>query len=294
MPKAAPVATAQFIQRSIQRSLRELPALPDAVLRVVEETNRPEPSGARIERFVSSDQALASKVLRVVNSAYYGVSGQVSNLGQAIMILGMQQMRNLVLSMGAIAVFEGHIPRQKDTLRKFWLHSFSTASVAAMISTKKNCDKSNQELMLVAGLLHDVGKLFLFANFTSAYDQLVERALASGISVETAELTLLGIGHAEVGQLMAEYWRLPDSLAELIGSHEGPFSKNETPPVFCVHIADAMTKHLYFNRGTEIRYHIEPAALEWLDLTPEEFEAFKVEVESKVQAATALYQQMAA
>jgi len=294
MPKAAPVATSQFIQRSIQRSLRELPALPDAVMRVVEETNRPEPSAHRIERFVSSDQALASKVLRVVNSAYYGVSGTVSNLGQAIMILGMQQMRNLVLSMGAIAVFEVQLPRQRDTLKRFWLHSFSTATVATMLSSKKKCDRTNSDMMLVAGLLHDVGKLFLYANFTAAYDQLVERALISHMSVEMAELTLLGIGHGEVGQLMSEYWRLPEALGDLIGSHEGPFRGSEMPAVYCIHIADVLTKHLYYSRGTELSMTIDPVAMEWLDLTPDEFEALKLEAAQKIEVATGMYQQMAA
>jgi HD-like signal output (HDOD) protein len=263
-------------------------------MRVVEETNRPDPSAIRIERFVSSDQALASKVLRVVNSAYYGVSGQVSNLGQAVMILGLQQMRNLVLSMGAIAVFEVHVPKQRDTLKRFWLHSFSTASLATHISHVRKLDKANHDHMLIAGLLHDVGKLFLYANFTSAYDQLVERALASSISIEMAELTMLGIGHGEVGQLMGEFWRLPDSLSELIGAHEGPFQGTESPAVYCVHIADALTKHLYYSRGTEICAAIDPYAMSWLDMTDAEFEALKEDASAKTADATAMCQQMAA
>src|SRR5579862_2853858 len=154
MSKPPAVATAQFIQRSIQKTLRELPALPDAVLRVVEETNKQDPSAQQIERFVSSDQALASKVLRVVNSAYYGLSGQVTSLSQSIMILGIQQVRNLVLSVGAISMFEVKGPRQQDTLRRFWLHAFSCAAAAQIIATAKKLDRNSQETVFVGGLLH--------------------------------------------------------------------------------------------------------------------------------------------
>lgn len=294
MPKPSALATAQFIQRSIQKSLRELPALPDAVLRVVEETNKAEPSAAQIERYVSSDQALASKVLRVVNSAYYGLSGQISSLSQSIMILGMQQVRNLVLSVGAISMFEVKGPRQQEMLRRFWLHAFSTAVAAQIIGRNKKMEANALEVVFVGGLLHDVGRLFLFANFTAAYEQLVKRALANSISVEMAEWSLLGIGHAEVGQLMAEHWRLPPGLIEVIGMHEGPFTGDENPAVFCVHIADAISKHLYYAGNSTIAVTIDPVAQAWLAFDPAQFEGLCHQVAGKTDEAIGLFQQLAA
>lgn len=294
LPKPAPIATAQFIQRSIQRSLRELPALPDAVLRVVDETNKPEPSAAKIERYISSDQALASKVLRVVNSAYYGLSGQVHNLGQAVMILGIQQVRNLALSVGAISLFEVRGPRLQETLKRFWLHSFSTAMATQAIGNSKKLDRASLELLFVGGLLHDVGRLFLFANFTAAYDQLIRRALASSIPVEMAEFALLGIGHGEIGQSMTEFWKLPEPLCELIGSHEGPFDGTEAPTVYCVHIADAISKHLYYNRDVRLPLAIDPAAEAWLDFDPEQFDALRKDISLKTDEAAHLFQSLAA
>ncbi len=294
MAKASVAATAQFIQRSIQKTLRELPALPDAVLRVVEETNKPEPSASQIERYVSSDQALASKVLRVVNSAYYGLSGQVTSLGQSIMILGMQQVRNLVLSVGAITMFEVKGARQQDMLKRFWLHAFATALGAQIIGRSKNIDRNSQEIVFVGGLLHDIGRLFLFANFTAAYDQLIKRALASSISVEMAEWSLLGIGHAEVGQMMAEQWRLPQQLIDVIAEHEGPLDGTEDATVMCVHIADALAKFHYYAGSTIPALAIDPLAMEWLGLSDEEFQALCEEVHDKTSEAVALFQQMAA
>jgi HD-like signal output (HDOD) protein len=292
--RSTAAATAQFIQRSIQKSLRELPALPDAVLRVVEETNKSEPSAIQIERYVSSDQALASKVLRVVNSAYYGLSGQVLSVSQSIMILGMQQVRNLVLSVGAITMFEVKGARQQDMLRRFWLHAFATAMGAQIIGRARNCDRNAQEIVFVGGLLHDIGRLFLFANFTAAYDQLVKRALASSISVEMAEWSLLGIGHAEVGQMMAEQWRLPQALIDVIALHEGPFDGTEDSTVYCVHIADALSKHHYFAGTSNASLNIDPMAQAWLGFSDEQFATLCDEMGAKTQEAVALFQQLAA
>src|SRR4051812_44649147 len=94
----------KFVRLSIEKSLRDLPALPGIVARVLQETEDPDASAHGIEKLLSSDQALASKVLRVVNSAYYGLSGQITSLSQAIMILGIPQVRNLVLSVSAVSV----------------------------------------------------------------------------------------------------------------------------------------------------------------------------------------------
>jgi HD-like signal output (HDOD) protein len=261
---------------------------------VVEETSRSEPSGARIEKYISSDQALASKVLRVVNSAYYGLSGQIGNIGQAVMILGMQQVRNLVLSMGAISMFDSKVPGQDETIRKFWLHSYTAAVTAQRLGQKKKIERSKIDLMFVSGLLHDIGKLFLYSNFTCAYEQLIEKAASSGISVEMAELMLLGIGHADVGQLMAEYWRLPEELTECVGAHEGPFSGAECATMFCVHIADSLTKHLYYRPNLKIPYRIDPIAKHWLDFTEDEWAETDAEVERRTAEAIGIFQRTAA
>src|ERR1700712_3732037 len=115
-----------FVRRQIARALQDLPALPSVVGKVLSETENPNATAASIEKMISSDQVLASKVLRVVNSAYYGLSGQVTSLGQAIVILGMQQIRNLVLSVCALSQVKPTTPRQHEVLKQFWLHSFGT------------------------------------------------------------------------------------------------------------------------------------------------------------------------
>src|SRR5215207_6784467 len=95
-----------FVRTSIEKSVQDLPALPTVVMRILKETESTDTCAQTIERMLGSEQALASKVLRVVNSAYYGLSGQVTSLSQAVMILGMPQVRNLVLSVSAVSVMK--------------------------------------------------------------------------------------------------------------------------------------------------------------------------------------------
>ena len=94
-------AEALVIRKRLEQSLKELPPLPTAVAKVLDETNKTEPDLHRIDEIIAGDQALASKVLRIVNSAYYGLSRQVTSVGQAVMILGIQQVRTITLSVGA-------------------------------------------------------------------------------------------------------------------------------------------------------------------------------------------------
>src|SRR4051794_10645537 len=189
----------KFVRLSIEKSLRDLPALPGIVSQVLKETENPECSAQSIEKLLSSDQALASKVLRVVNSAYYGLSGQITSLSQAIMILGMPQVRNLVLSVSAISTMKPKTPRQQETLKLFWLHAFGTAAATQLIAQQKRMRVNDTEGLFLGGLLHDVGKLFLYSMFTQTYDQVLKYAQEKEIPVTEAEVKLLGLSHSEIG-----------------------------------------------------------------------------------------------
>jgi putative nucleotidyltransferase with HDIG domain len=210
------------------------------------------------------------------------------------MILGMQQVRNLVLSVGAISMFEVKGPRQQEMLRRFWLHAFSTAAGAQIIGRHKKIETNDQEVVFVGGLLHDIGRLFMFANFTAAYEQLVKRALSSSMTVEMAEWSLLGIGHAEVGQSMAEHWHLPQGLIDVIGTHEGPFQGDEGATVYCVHLADALSKHLYYAGTSTFTMSVDPVAQEWLNFDESQFENLGHQIAIKTEEAIGLFQQLAA
>lgn len=283
-----------FVKKSIEKALTDLPALPAVVARVLQETERPDGSAATVERLISADQALTSKVLRVVNSAYYGLAGQVTSLSQAIVILGMQQVRNLVLSVSAIGSMKPKTSRQHEVLRQFWLHSFGAAAAANLISKKKGIAPKDQETLFVAGLLHDIGRLFLFCNFTQTYDQVLKYATEKQITIEEAEAKLLGIGHAEIGADMARFWQLPTAITDLIGGHEGPFDESTNSMFLALHYADVITKDLYFDETSAITQEPDPRSVAWLGLNDIEHASLLSEIRQKVDDAAQLFGMIAA
>lgn len=279
---------------SIERSLKELAPLPHAVMKVVHETNKSEPSAANVESYISSDQALTSKLLRVVNSAYYGMSGQVTSVGQAIVILGLHQVRNLALSVASVGVFEADSPRRQDALRRFWMHAFGTATAAQFLAKKQRFDQRGIELVFVGGLLHDIGRLFLYCNFTDAFETVIEKAYREDAALEITEQKMLGMTHADVGYQMALAWRLPDSIGRLIGEHEGPFDDKSSPLVIAIHVADCLNKQRYFDPSKPLKCIQDPSAFEWAKLSEQELEELQMHVEAKVSDAMELFGLIAA
>jgi putative nucleotidyltransferase with HDIG domain len=284
----------KFVRLSIEKSLHDLPALPGIVAQVIKETESPDASAHSIEKLLSSDQALASKVLRVVNSSYYGLSGQITSLSQAIMILGMPQVRNLVLSVSAISTMKPRTPRQQETLKLFWLHAFGTAAATQIIARHKGMRAQDSETLFMGGLLHDIGRLFLFCMFTQTYDQVLKYAKDNQISSTDAETKLLGIDHSQIGATMATMWKLPEILTELIAHHEGPFELDENLPLFTIHAGDRLTQHLYDPAGALTPLPIDPAVQEWLAFSDTEMAELKEETDRKMKDASALFGLLAA
>lgn len=278
-----------LIKQRILRSTKDLPPLPSAVMRVLQETDRPECSALSLEKIVLTDQALTAQLLRVVNSAYYGMSGQISSVSQAIMILGIQQVRNLTLSVAAISTFTPNSVRHRETLAGFWSHSFATAATTQLIRDFKRLPARMAESMFVGGLLHDIGRLFLFVNFTNAYDQVIDRAAREEVSLEDAENALLGLSHARVGAEIATHWKFPKPLIQMIGEHEGPFDENSPTELIVVHIADALNKPYYFTSTGKTTYQIDPYADAWFGVDPSAYNAMRMEISHRVDEMTASY-----
>ncbi len=287
------MSSANFVRASIEKSIQDLPALSPVVNRILKETEGPDACPQSVERLISSEQALASKVLRVVNSAYYGLSGQVTSLGQAIVILGLQQIRNLVLSVSAFSTIRPKTARDLEIMEAFWLHSFASATAMQIIAKRKNFALQDSETAFVAALLHDIGRLFLFSNFRQSYDQAIRYAETKGVLIEEAERKLLGLDHGEVGGQMAEVWKLPKVLVRLIGDHEAPNPDVVDPLLYALHVADWVTKEQYF----DIDRQLEPLPAfveEWLGYTPEEIYMLRDQTRDTVDEARSLFGLIAA
>ncbi len=275
------------MKRSIDHSMKQVPALPSAVMKVLDETEKSEPSAAKVEAIVTMDQAIVARLLKVVNSAYYGLPGQVMTVSQAITILGLQQVRNLVLGLAAFGSFASNSPKQAAILKTSWLHGLATASAASMMAKETGLSPKQQDLAFVGGLMHDLGKLFLVTQLPMPYAEATSQAKKMAATLEELEARIFGMSHAEVGRMLVERWNFPESLCGLIGSHEGPFDGSESPALWCVSVADCFTKDLYGDPEIHRRLP-DPVAFSQLGLSEQRI--VEITEQAKQRALEALEQ----
>ena len=209
------VSASLNIDRVIEK-IKELPTLPDVVFKVNEVVNNPNTSAADLEEVISRDQAIAAKVLRLVNSAFYGLPGRVDTLARAIPLLGFSTVRNIVLS---VSIFDMR-PIEHFDMKAFWRHSFATSVAARAISVVEGLP--DQESQSLAGLLHDMGKVLLFQHFSKEYEKVVEVMEKKDITFLQAERILYSIDHAEVGGALATKWGFPANITASIAFHHNP------------------------------------------------------------------------
>ncbi|MBI5581086.1 MAG: HDOD domain-containing protein [Deltaproteobacteria bacterium] len=181
--------------------------------------NEPNTCANDLNRVISLDPVLTGRVLQLINSAYYSLPSKVNSLTRAIILLGLNTVKNLVLS---FALFESFSKR--DTFRvfsadDFWTHSLSVAAAAKLLSIQSGVPPAEREDFFVAGLMHDIGKIPLNHLFPDEYRQAVELALGSGRATRFGEVAMIGVDHCEVGNLIARKWQLSPALVASLGCH---------------------------------------------------------------------------
>jgi putative nucleotidyltransferase with HDIG domain len=273
--------------RIIEDELQDLPPLPVVVVRVMQTINDPTTSAADLNRMISSDQALASKVLRLVNSSYYGFPRRIATITHAVVILGFNTVRNLTTSLGVFNAFSAQGQMTAMDRDQFWAHAIGTAAAAGVIAKRKGLAAKLAEEVFVGGLLHDIGKLFLDQYFPDQYAIALKLARAARISIWDAEKTALGIGHALVGKRIAEKWNLPPSLTSMITLHHQPaFAKEHFEITAVIAAADRVARKMHLgNGGDDLVPPLAPEVQQWLELQPPVWEWIEQESVQKFKNA---------
>lgn len=252
-----------LLRRYVEKAMVDLPALPTVVMQVVQATEKDTASTAEIEELLQADAAITTKLLKVVNSAYFGLPRQIVNVNQTIAILGMHQVRNLVMSIGVLNALSSPSPRILEIQKAFWQNSFAAASSAEFIGKQRGLSKKDTELTFIGGLLHDIGRLFLFTLFNLPYQEVLKESLAKTEPISHVEQRILGITHAELGGVLADKWNFPPVLADIIRGHD-PLPQGPTSDtVMCVHIADSLADELSTNEAMGVSAGLDPRAIEW-------------------------------
>jgi putative nucleotidyltransferase with HDIG domain len=207
------------LSERIDRYIRSMPSLPTTVAKVLEVCNNPQTSPADLNHVISLDPVLVGRVLKLINSAYYGLGQQVTNLVRAIIMLGINTVKNLALSTAVM----GNLSSKKDfqglNMEGFWRHSLCVGVAAKILARQRGTDPKQVEEYFTAGLLHDIGKIPLNAVLSKEYMLTVSVADRERISLFRAEEKTLGMNHAQAGAMIVKAWRLEGPVGDAIVNH---------------------------------------------------------------------------
>ena len=209
----------QAMLRIIEAYVGRMPQLPVTVSKVREICDNPKTSPMDLNQVFSLDPVLMGKVMRLINSAYYSLPNQITSLVRAIIMLGINTVKNLALSTAVLSALGKASDFQALNMEGFWRHSIAVGVTAKLIAAKRNVDVKLREEYFIAGLLHDIGKIPLNNRMAKEYVQAVSLTDREHIPLYQSEERLLSVHHAAVGKMIVENWRLGENLADAVSSH---------------------------------------------------------------------------
>jgi len=255
--------TSYLIEQFIQEASM-LPPIPETAQKALAIIRNPETNAADLADILASDQVLAARVLRWANSAYYGMESRIVTVRQAIVILGMNVIQELVMASSVSDQMNQPLPGYGLKRGELWHHALGTA-VGAQLISKQYCLKIDQEAYY-AGLLCDIGKLIFEKHLRDIKWDRSEWDQRSFLEVERAGF---GMDHATLGSELAHHWQLPEELVTTIAFHHEPqLAPKHQKLAAAVHIADISMKVLGIGIGIDgLRYPLEQEALSTLNMS---------------------------
>ena len=227
---------------SLVRHADKIASPPQVFQKVNEVVNDPDSTTEDIARVIADDAGITLRLLRVVNSAFFGYSQKIESLDQAVMALGTRQVRDLVLATTVAEKFEG-LPADLIDMDSFWRHSLACGVMARSLAQARK--EMNLEPYFLGGMLHDVGRLVMFAEMPEECRQIVARCSKSNEVMQGVEREIFGYDHAEVGGCLLGNWGLPPHLEEAVSAHHLPQRATRNPMLASlVHLADLVVNAL--------------------------------------------------
>lgn len=235
--------------RAIVESANQLYTLPTVYYQVDAAIGDPLATATRIGRIISEDAGLSARLLRVVNSAFFGLPSRIDTISRAVTIIGTHQLRDLILATSVIELFRG-IPDDVVNMESFWRHSVACGVAARIIATYMR--EANVERFFVGGLLHDIGSLVLYSQIPQEESEVLACAGTNDSLLHITEREILGFDHAEIGGLLLNNWRLPASLCDMAKFHHSPSGSTQYPiETAVIHVADIVSHCLELGSNGE-------------------------------------------
>lgn len=252
------------VESILKRSVR-IASMPAIFNRINEAVEDPECSFARIGKIISADAVLSARILKLANSSLFGFPSQIETITHAVTVIGMAQIRDLVLATTVADQFRG-MPRNLIDMKSFWVHSIACGLASRVIATYRH--EPNVERYYVLGMFHDLGRLILFLNFPEQVVEALSRAHSQEELLYKLEQDVIGCDHAELGGALLKKWQLPESLREPVLCHQTPSKAVHFPVEAAIlHAGDLIAHALRLGfSGDPFIPTLDPCAWEKVDL----------------------------
>lgn len=254
----------------ILSTVYSVPSIPQVVSEVSNIIDDPKTSANILGRMISHDQGLVTKILTVANSPLHGIPRRVSTIDFAIVVLGFNQVKNIVLALSMMESLK-IVSENIFDLKKYWLHSILVAAASKKIAEDLGYQASGE--VFTAGLLHDLGIPIIYKFFNKDFKNILKSANEENMTFLEAEELHLGLTHQEVGKFLVDRWNLPLAIADVINFHHKPSeAENNRELTALVHLADFMTRQLMIGDfGWDKTSTLDPETIEILRLGDYEY-----------------------
>lgn len=242
-----------------------------------EALNNPNSAFDDFAKIISADPALTSRLLKIVNSAFYGLSSQVETISHALNIIGTNQLVDLALASAVTSKFRG-IPRDLVNMEMFWMHSVATGIMARKIGEYKKMEGADR--FYLGGMLHDIGSLVLFKEMPEKARKVLEQCKKENETLSLVESEVFGLDHAKVGGGVLAGWKLPERIVEVVRHHHDPMaSQKYFTEASIIQLADQMVHEMNIGNSGEFKIpELSPNAKKLINIPEDAIESIKNEV----------------
>ena len=263
-------------------------SLPKIHFELQEALNDPDKTFQDLGKIISYDPALSARLLKIVNSPFYGFPSKIDTISHAISIIGMDQLTDLALATLVIHQFRG-IPNSLFNMEKFWRHSMACGVAARAIAEFKG--EKNVERFYLAGILHDIGRLVIFKREPALARDAFFRSKEKQENIFLSEQELMGFDHAAVGGELLKAWKLPPRLVEAVAYHHQPQAAKEFPvEAAIIHTSDYIVHVLKVGSDAEFAEpQLYPKSWDIIGLSPDDFEFMKDKVNRQYEGIVSMF-----
>lgn len=291
---AGAVAGNDAIVMSAIQEISHIATLPEVTMKIIALVEDPDSTAQDLNKVISNDPALGARILKVVNSAFYGLPGQIGSINRAIVLLGLNAVKNIAIAASLAKLFRGGRIAPNFDARELWTHAVTCATGTRLLSDKAGLGLPDEAFL--AGLIHNIGILVEIQarrpKFVEAFEKLEKNPQ---LTLRDAEMQVLGANHEQFGMALCKVWKFPQSFAYVTGFHHHPMDLPEKSRTLTgiVHLADimAMKLKLGFARGTE-HDNYDPTLMEQLKLTPQHMEQVALALPQAIEETKSLFSDM--